>query len=495
MATRDIKIGLALLTLAAWAGPARAQNTGAWATGNGNWETPSIWTTGSVPGSTNNVYIGSASGTTVPANAALNATVTLTANESAADVYLGYGNTSSGTLNLGSNTLSVTGTINIGIVGNGGTGSITESGGSFTAGGLYLYSAGSSINSYTFGAKDVVGSLLVNASTATTSATGNVTGGAYVEAGGTLNLGAAMNFYGTGIVDVEGAGSVINMHGHSIGANAVELGYNGSSAATIENQGTISTGNLFLGNGTTLTMGTSDQASDLTLATKATLTTVAVGNLGGNVGVYSGSTLNLGATLSVLGNVDVEDTNSAINANGHGISSQNLYVGWFDGVAASLNNVGKVTTEGLFVGYGSSLTLHGGDVVNSSISLTRGSGSTLTVEQVGGTGLMLNGTSLSDLSIGTGNRMNLIFTSSLTSNWDFAWKDPSANANWISTLDGMITSGEIKITSADGYHVFDNGGYTYIAGGAVPEPSSVIMLSLGVLGVAGVMAARRRRAG
>ncbi len=498
METRSFKIGLAVLALAAWAGPARAQTpTNTWATASGNWGTASIWTTNTVPGSGNDVYIGASTG--APGNAALTATVTLTANESAADVFLGYGNTSSGTLALGSNALTVSGNINIGIVGNGGTGSITEgAGGSFTAAGLNIYSTSvaSSINSYTFGSKDVVGSLLVNGpSTATTVATGNVTGNAYVEAGGTLNLGAAMNFYGGGVVDVEGPGSVLNMNGHSIGANAVELGYNGSSAVTIQNQGTISTGNLLMGNSTSLTLGSSDQASDLTLTTKSTLTTSATGNLGGNVSVLSGSTLNMGAAISAIGNVSVQDAGSAINANGHGITSQNLYVGWYGSSAASLTNAGPVTTNDLYVGNGSALTLHGGDTVNSLIDLK--GGSTLTVQEVGGTGLTLSGTSLSSLTIDP-SQMDLIFTPSSTPNWDFRWQDPTGGGNWISTIDGLIAGGQIQITAPNGYSVVDNGGYTYIDGtpqGIVPEPSSVIMLSLGALGVLGMMAARRRRAG
>jgi hypothetical protein len=71
-----------LCLVATWAvaGTASGQDTGA--KSNGNWETATIWTGGAVPGSSNNVYIGS----THPTGAAATATVTLTANEAAANV-------------------------------------------------------------------------------------------------------------------------------------------------------------------------------------------------------------------------------------------------------------------------------------------------------------------------------------------------------------------------------------------------------------------------
>ena len=105
---------------------ASAQDVGA--INNGNWNDPTIWTTGTVPGSSNNVYIGS----TFPAGSAAIATVTLTQNQSAGNLTLGDGAGTSGTVSLGSNTLTVANSLTIGL--NGGLGSITEgAGGSFTA--------------------------------------------------------------------------------------------------------------------------------------------------------------------------------------------------------------------------------------------------------------------------------------------------------------------------------------------------------------------------
>ncbi len=106
-------------------GVTSAQDTGA--TGNGNWESPSTWTTGAVPGASNNVYIGS----TYPAGAAATAAVTLTANGSASSVSVGLGNGTNGTLNLGGNALSIITALDLGV---GGTATLQEgAGGSFTA--------------------------------------------------------------------------------------------------------------------------------------------------------------------------------------------------------------------------------------------------------------------------------------------------------------------------------------------------------------------------
>jgi hypothetical protein len=105
-----------------------AQNTGA--TGSGNWNDPTIWTTGTVPGSSNSVFIGS----TAPSGAASTATVTLTQSQSASNVTLGNGSGTSGTLNRSGNVLTITNTLTIGQ--SGGTGTINEGGGSFTAGTL-----------------------------------------------------------------------------------------------------------------------------------------------------------------------------------------------------------------------------------------------------------------------------------------------------------------------------------------------------------------------
>ena len=208
---------------ASWmtAGAATAQDTGAIA--SGGWDNPSTWTGGTVPGSANNVFIGS----TYPTGAAATATVTIsTLDEKANNLYLGYGSGNSGTLDLVGHKLTVTGDISIGLAVSGGTtggiGVINESsGGSFQAASVQVRSG----NSLTFGANDVASGLLVaGGSTVTTTATGNVTSGVAMAGAGVLNLGADMTLTmttaGTGQLTATGTGTTINMNGHALNAYA-----------------------------------------------------------------------------------------------------------------------------------------------------------------------------------------------------------------------------------------------------------------------------------
>ena len=310
-----------------------AQDTGAMS--NGNWNDPTIWTAGTVPGSSNNVYIGS----TYPSGSALIATVTLTQNQSANNVYVGSGNNTSGTLDLGTNTLTISSTLTIGQ--NGGLGSIVEGvGGSFTAPNLNIEST----NAFTFGGGDQVANLSVySASSGTTSATGNVTGNVNVLSGSTLNLGANLSISGS--MDVENTGSVVHMNGNNISAATVLLGWYDGQPVTLDRgttPGSLMATNLYVGTGSTFNFISSDSVSNLTQS-GATVTTAAVGNVTGNVNVDSGSTLNLGANLSLTGSLDVEQTGSVVHMNGNNISAATILLGWYDGQGVTLD---RGTTPG-----------------------------------------------------------------------------------------------------------------------------------------------------
>ena len=139
-----------------------AQDVGA--VTSGNWNNGSIWTTGTPPGSSNNVFIGS----TYPPAPAATSTVTLTQAQSANNVYLGNGNGTDGTLDLAGNSLTIAGSLVIGQ--NSGTGTLNEAGGSFTATNAYVDNG----NSLNFGANDVVSNFSLGGSIATTAATGNL---------------------------------------------------------------------------------------------------------------------------------------------------------------------------------------------------------------------------------------------------------------------------------------------------------------------------------
>ncbi len=702
-----------------------AQDTGA--TISGDWEDDTIWTSGVIPGSNNNVYIGS----NYPVGSASTATVTLTANESAANVYLGYGNGGSGRLDLGNQSLTISGTLYLGQ--NGGTGALQQgSGGSFTAQTVSLANS----NTLNFGANDATSNLvLTNGSVANTVATGNVSTSVVVESGSRLNLGANLNVGdGTVVVGVSGVRSTLNMNGYSVTADDISLGSTSSPPITLENRGAFTAGALFVYN-TTFDLNANDSVGSLYLnQTTTTLhsnvdyleldngsaaTTTASGTVTGNVSVNSGSTLNLGAnlnagvtiegqnttfnmngytvsggtvdlgynsgfavnlenrgvfavsTLEVAGttfnlnptdsvlffslnhatttlgssvsltalglengsvatttssgnvtgtasvgsgstlnlgadlNVDtltVDGNNVTLNMNGHAVSASDIFLGYSSGYSFNLENRGTLSAFELFVGNtafdlnandsvfvltllgatttlhssvgileladtvattttagnvtfaidadsvsklnlgaglnlagylniqdgstvdahhmditspliqvgyngvlpgslvntglvqageldlgnASSLTLHGGDVVNNQITLV--GNSILTIQQVDGIGLTFNG-SANNLLIES-SQLDLILTMNSQPNWVFAWSDP-LGGNWISTLASMIADGQIVITVPEGYSIIDQGGVTYVAGGYVPEPPSLI---LGCIATVGMMALRRRLA-
>jgi hypothetical protein len=468
---------------------------------SGNWNTGSTWTGGTAPSSSSTVYIGS----TTPSGSATTATV-----------YLGNGSGTSGTLDVAGNALTISGSLYIGQ--SGGAGTLNDGGGSFTAASAYVENG----NSLTFGANDAVSSLnLSGGSSATTVAAGNITTANYtgsnIESGSTLTLGTNLNM-NTGSLNVQDSGSTLNMAGHSITGNELFLGWYGTSAVTLAGRGALAVSNLYVGNGMAFNINAGDQVGTFSLSggsstlnanvaaldlyNGATATTTAAGGIttanyaGSNI--ESGSTLTLGTNLNMnTGSLNVQDSGSTLNAQGHALMADTLFAGWYGTSAVSVTDLGKMTLTDLYVGnttVGSDLTFHGGDVINSLIDL-RG-GSILTVDQVGGTGLTLNGTSLSSLTIDPSS-MDLIFNLNTAPNWDFRWADPTGGVNWISTIDAMIADHQILITAPSGYQVVDSDGYTYIMGGvsSVPEPSSLVLVTIATVGIAIAARWKQRLAG
>jgi hypothetical protein len=406
-----------------------AQDVGA--VSSGNWNTGSIWTSGTVPGSSNNVYIGS----TYPSGSAATATVTLTQNQAAQNVYLGYGAGTSGTLNLGNNTLTISGGLTIGQ--SGGIGILQEgSGGSFTAYSLSIDGG----NSLTMGSNDTVKTMyLTNGATATTTTAGNVTIIANVSSGSTLNLGADTSLSSELVVADQG--SVLNMNGHALSVYEGFLGDTGTSPVTVENQGNIAATYLYVGNGMTYNLLAGDKITNFELD-------------------HATSTLN-GAVTNLL-----------------------QY-----GASAATVAETPMTLSSVSLDQGSTLTLHGGDVISSVISLTNSS--LLTVRETNGTGLTYQGVSPTI----TSSHIDLDFTAT---GWDFRWADPSSGGNWVSTIDGMISSGQIILSLPPGgqYQVVDQGGYTYIDGivtASVPEPSTLVLGGIGVASAGAIIMRKRRR--
>jgi hypothetical protein len=445
------------------AAQAWAQNVGA--SQSGAWSNGSTWTTGTVPGSSNNVFIGS----TTPAGAAMTATVTLTQDQSAGNVYLGYGAGTSGTLDLGGYTLTIGGMLVIGQ--NGGSGSLVEAGGSFTAPNVDVYSA----NAVAFGSGDVVSNLtLSGGASATTAGLRNVTGNATVNSGSSLNLGAAMNLSGS--LNVYGSGSTLNLDGYSLSANTLFLGWNGSSPVAFDRgsgtPGTLALANLDIANGQVLSLIAGDSTPNVTVSgAGSALSTATTANVAGNATVQAGGTLNLGAAMNLSGSLNVYGSGSTLNLDGHSLSANTLFLGWNGSSPVNLINPGTISVGNLDVGNGTAFTLLGGSLVNGQIDLQ--GGSVLTIQPTNGTGLTLNGGLTLDPS-----SLDLIFNLNSAPNWDFRWKDPSSASNWISTIESLIADHQIVIMAPQGYEVIDQGGYTYIAGNfssAVPEPSTLFL--------------------
>ncbi len=286
------------------------------AVSSGAWSNAATWTSAGgpgVPGASDYVYIGS----NYPAGAAATATATLSQNQSAAYVYLGYGNGSggNGALNLSNYNLNVGGYVYLGSnVGT--TGSITRGSGSITTPTLYVDNQ----NSFTFGSADAVNTLNVyDGAKATTAGTGNVATNVTVASGGTITLGPDMAI--TGTFNVQDAGSTLNMGGHRLSANEIELGYASAGATTLVNRGPVTAPYLYVAN-QPFSLSASDSAtnyyifnvtgtlggnsvSNLQQSNSSSLTTTGTANLSGNINLYSGSTLTFGGSMTVGGYLDV----------------------------------------------------------------------------------------------------------------------------------------------------------------------------------------------
>lgn len=375
---KRIRVHLAtLLLLQPFLGSLYSQDAGALT--NGNWSNPSIWTTGLVPNAANNVYIGS----NYLAGAASTATVTLTQNQSAYDVYLGYGAGTNGQLALGNFVLSAHSLT----IGNGGTANITRGTGSFQVANLSI----------------------LNSNSLTTTVNDIVTGNIGISSGSTLTLGGVLTVGDT--IDLQGSGTNLNAQGFNINAAALYLGWHGAGA-TLANRGNLTLGTLAVHN-QPITLTPSDFVTQLLLSNtsttlnpgvtisrletyNSTTTNTTVGNITGSILLRSNSTLSLATGLQLSSDIEVasgslvtlgghitgagaillHDAGSTLNAQGFNITANELYLGWH-GTGATLTNRGNLTLGALAV-HDQPLTLTPSDSVtqfhlsNSSTTLNPG---------------------------------------------------------------------------------------------------------------------------
>jgi hypothetical protein len=283
------------------------------------------------------------------------------------------------------------------------------------------------------------------------------------------------------------------MNGHNISApNIYWDGFRGGGSLDRgTNPGALTASDLLVGaggiyGGSSLKLISTDSFTNVRL-NSSTLTTAATSNITGGVSLSQGSTLNFGANMNMSGSLDISANSGAsttVDAQHHDLKAGSILVVSNGSTSASLINTGNVQTNSLFyLGSPSGLTLHGGDTVNSVISLI--GNSTLIVQQTGGTGLTFNG-GFGDLQITSDSQMDLIFALNSNPNWDLRLLDPGG-ANWISTLQTLIAERDIVITAPQGYSLYDDGVYTYVEGGygaaVAPEPSSLVIVCVASLGL------------
>jgi fibronectin-binding autotransporter adhesin len=327
-----------------------ATDTGAKA--SGNWNDTATWTTSATPGSSDNVFIGS----TYPSGSISTAAVTLTQNQSANYLYLGYSSLASGTLNLGDYKLTLAGTLYLGSY-SGATATVNRGAGYLSATGINVNNS----NSFAFGALDTAGNLtVINNSTATTAAAGNVAGYAYVYGGGRLTLGADMTLSSN--LNVYDSTSTFDMANYALKANEFDFGYSGGTPA-LNNRGKLTIANLwvsneafninatdaitnfYLKNGAT-TLNSS--VSLLNLTSSATATTTTTGNVTGSATIDTGSHLTLATDMTLTGTLDLKATGSTFDMASSALTANYVYFGWNGTGAPVLQNRGRLHVANLY---------------------------------------------------------------------------------------------------------------------------------------------------
>lgn len=349
-----------------------------------------------------------------------------------------------------------------------------------------------------------VTSLDLDHAVATTNAAGNISQYVQVYNGSTLNLGADLNLT-VGYLDIEG-NSVVNANNHAITAPTVYVGWS-NPGGTLNNPGAITATNLRLrdqnfslragdqvgvlhvDHGATSLIA-SQSVQGLNLYNAATGNTTATGNITSFATINSGSTLTLGAALNLGASGTLTVQGATLNAQGNAINTGSLSLFSQGSTPGSLLNDGAITADSFTVSGGAATLTGGNDAIGSTLSLINAA--RLKVVQADGatTGLTLNGTTANSLQIQDTSVLDLQLGDTTGDHWVFRWADPSGG-DWVSTLTNLVNQGRITVTAPSGFGIYNQGGYTYIGLTAVPEPSALALLGLG-LGALGLFARRCR---
>jgi hypothetical protein len=354
---RRLSTGM-VIGIAAWMAAATCLAASIAATTSGNWNDTSTWYPIQIPGGDDTVYIGSC----YPSDyAAATATVTLVQDQSASNVYLGFGSdyAVSGTLDLGNYKLSIGNALYLGYGGPAPMATVTRGTGSFSAYSVQLRSG----NTFSFGSLDTVSSLIMyDSSTTTTASAGNVTGNANIYWGSTLTLGADLNL--TGSLDLQDAGSTLDMAGYTVNASQMYLGWNGAGSPTLLRRGRLAVDYLQVAN-QTFDINPTDSishyylshapstlnapVSSLSLYANSTATTTAAGNVSEGVSISGVSRLYLGADMTLTGNLNLQDTGSTLDMNAHALNASQVFLGWYGGMPTLLHRGWLTVTSNLYV--------------------------------------------------------------------------------------------------------------------------------------------------
>jgi hypothetical protein len=285
--------------------------------------------------------------------------------------------------------------------------------------------------------------------------------------------------------------AAIDLGGFTLSTGFLGIGLGSSDKGSIlrTGGGSLSIGEISLLAGS-ISLIPGDTTVGLEMGNGATASTAATSNVTSVVIVDRGNSANgitsltMGADLSLSANLQV---GGILNAGGHAIAAQTIFMGDQTGIA-NLQNDGLITAGTWNQTFGGLINLHHpGDALgtillanNALLDVSDGAGQT--------SGLTLGDSASSNLSITSGGRLKLELNG-LADGWVFRWADPSGGDH-IADLQNFINAGEITFSSLNGgsYSLSSDGTYTYVNVIPVPEPSSLTLL-----GVAGIGLARLRR--